>query len=143
MNGWRGLEVGDRFNYLTIVELCQDSKKHVMVECDCGTVKRVWAQHVKAGNIKTCGCRMSAASVGKANGFNENTFKNRLSQYGYSISEALTLPVKTSAKTVCYQGQEYKSLSQLATVLGISKSSLCRRLANGWSLEEAVEGKRK
>jgi hypothetical protein len=48
------MKPGSRFAYLTVTEVLGAL---VRVRCDCGTRKTVRARHLRAGLIKSCGCK--------------------------------------------------------------------------------------
>jgi hypothetical protein len=54
------LQIGEKFNYWTILSLSNfESKKgerYYKCQCECGTIKDVRAHHIKNGNSKSCGC---------------------------------------------------------------------------------------
>jgi hypothetical protein len=51
---------GTRFAHLTVLELLPGSDGTlVRVRCDCGVRKTVRARHLRAGLIKSCGCRVA------------------------------------------------------------------------------------
>lgn len=47
------------------------------------------------------------------------------------------------SKSLIYKGIKYKSEQELCEKTGVKISTLSKRLKKGWSIEEAVEGKRK
>lgn len=54
------LQVGDKFNYWTILSLSgfknKKGERYYKCQCECGTIKDVRACHLKNGNSKSCGC---------------------------------------------------------------------------------------
>ena len=74
------------------------------------------------------------------------TYYNRTHKEGLSMEEALTKPI---AKTYSFQevtdhlGNSFPTKSEMSAHWGISKSTFDGRLRRGWSLEEALTGKRK
>ena len=51
------LEVGAKYNKLTVLGDCSTGRS--MVECDCGTIKDVDNWNLKSGKTKSCGCEIS------------------------------------------------------------------------------------
>lgn len=62
----------------------------------------------------------------------------RLNEMGWSLEKALTTPIR-SMKKITYKGKTYRSARQLSFAVGIDTHTLERRLARGFTLEEAVE----
>lgn len=53
------LQVGDKFNRLTVIEFSHKDKRHrryYLFRCDCGTEKVIHGTAVTSGNTKSCGC---------------------------------------------------------------------------------------
>lgn len=49
---------GQKFGRLTALKRCESKNKHAMwlCHCDCGNDKIVSLQHLRQGNVKSCGC---------------------------------------------------------------------------------------
>lgn len=62
----------------------------------------------------------------------------RLKDMGWSLEKALTTPIR-SMKKITYKGKTYRSARQLSFAVGIDTHTLERRVARGFTLEEAVE----
>lgn len=53
------IEAGQKFNKLTVVSRSANAKNGTsrwLCACECGNTKIIEARHLKAGNIKSCGC---------------------------------------------------------------------------------------
>lgn len=54
------LQIGDKYNYWTILSLSEfeskNGERYYKCQCNCGTIKDVRAHHIKNGNSKSCGC---------------------------------------------------------------------------------------
>lgn len=48
--------VGHRFGQITVEALTQRNPVKWRVRCDCGQTTEVWACHLRAGRVKSCGC---------------------------------------------------------------------------------------
>jgi len=51
--------IGQKFNRLTILSFSHKDKRYAIYwkcKCDCGTIKTVRQNHLKRGDIKSCGC---------------------------------------------------------------------------------------
>lgn len=48
--------VGEKFNFLTIIGEIKEKVLMAVVECDCGTVKKIRKSRVVSGETKSCGC---------------------------------------------------------------------------------------
>ena len=55
--------VGKVFGKLTVIKridntIASNGRSHVtfLCRCECGKTKRVWAEHLKNGGVKSCGC---------------------------------------------------------------------------------------
>ena len=93
---------------------------------------------------------VSASKIAAANGIDRNTMFYRLSR-GWSIEEAIGIVppsyehtygngrrkkvVRRSKDDLHYRGE---SIYEIAARNGIKKSTACKRLARGWSIEEAI-----
>ena len=71
-------------------------------------------------------------------GLKYSAIRSRITDYGWTPEEAFTRPLKEDPSLYLYKGKEY-TLPQLAKMCGIQRNSLKRRLAEGMSVEEAVE----
>lgn len=71
------------------------------------------------------------------------TFNRRIKYYGYSLEEALTIPVRNNSNKVCYdhQGNRFRSKSLLCSHWNIDRKLFDYRLLHGWSLEDALTKK--
>lgn len=58
----RRIQIGDNFNFLTVVAKAPCIGKHRRhywkCECVCGNTKNIRASHIISGHIKSCGCKM-------------------------------------------------------------------------------------
>lgn len=82
-------------------------------------------------------------------GINVDTLRDRL-KGGASIEESLSDKLrinkkisKNAKKYKDHLGNFYSSKSKMAENYGVSMSTFCNRLQRGWSLEEALTGKKK
>ena len=50
--------IGKTYNYLTIIKILEvvGRNRYVLCKCKCGNIKRVRLQHLKEGNVMSCGC---------------------------------------------------------------------------------------
>ncbi len=56
----REISVGDKFNYLTIIEeICNVSQRKFKVQCDCGKVTEVFLGNITRNHTTSCGCQAS------------------------------------------------------------------------------------
>jgi hypothetical protein len=53
----------ERYNKLEVIKVLDShilpsgqKKKKVLCKCDCGNIKSILYEHIKSGNIKSCGC---------------------------------------------------------------------------------------
>lgn len=71
-----------------------------------------------------------------------NRLKSRLAR-GMSLQDALTTPKKEkreiAGKPVTYNGKTYNSRTALCEDLGLNKNTINQRIADGWTLERAIE----
>ena len=64
----RNKQIELKYNRLTLVEELEpkryktQTKRQFLCECECGNKKVVFLQHLKSGNIKSCGCYNSEVS---------------------------------------------------------------------------------
>lgn len=54
---------GDRYNNITLLEEldkyinpCGMAQRYFSYKCDCGNVKQATLNHIRTGNVKSCGC---------------------------------------------------------------------------------------
>lgn len=82
------IEIGKKFNRLTILKEVSIKGKPRRVEClcDCGTIKDYRYNHVKTGNIKSCGCFL----------------KNNPGAKTHAMSEFKEYKIWTDIKKRCY-----------------------------------------
>ena len=51
------MNIGDKINRWTILEkISKSGRVYYECQCECGTIKKVRADHLKSGNSKSCGC---------------------------------------------------------------------------------------
>lgn len=62
----------------------------------------------------------------------------RINKLGWSLERALTTPVR-HMKTIVYQGRKYRSTRELCLATGVDTHTLDRRLARGFSVEDAIK----
>jgi len=71
--------IGETFNYLTIIDIIKyNNKKYFICKCVCGKTAKVRCDHLKSGNIKSCGC------------FSLQNLKNR-KKHGHTINFSKSL----------------------------------------------------
>lgn len=78
-------------------------------------------------------------------GIPRDAYNKRLNK-GLSLEEALTLPlvnIRGTRKCKDHLGNEYGSKDAMAKVYGVKYHTFAKRLRLGWSLEEALTGKRR
>ena len=78
-------------------------------------------------------------------GISRETYNKRLSE-GWSLEKALTTSVSYANNTQkCrdHLGNEFESKGAMYKAYGVSRATFSNRLLSGWSLEEALTGKRK
>lgn len=59
--------VGQKFGLLTVIERSEKKKDYMSIwvcRCSCGNVKEVRINHLRGGQIKSCGCRSSRNRFG-------------------------------------------------------------------------------
>lgn len=62
----------------------------------------------------------------------------RIQKLGWSLEKTLTTPVR-GMKPLVYKGRTYRSTRELCLTIGVDNHTLDRRVAMGFTLEEAVE----
>ena len=78
-------------------------------------------------------------------GIPRRVYNKRLSK-GLSLEEALTLPpanIRGTRKCKDHLGNEYASKGDMVKAYGVKYHTFAKRLCLGWSLEEALTGKRR
>lgn len=85
---------------------------------------------------------VSVREMCKHYGVRYNVYYHRREK-GYSLEEALTIPNGSSKSRVCFDhlGKQYASQSEMCRAYGIRHNTFMFRVANGWSLEEALTSK--
>ena len=88
----------------------------------------------------------SQTALAKKFGVTRFNFEARINN-GWTVEEALEVverkkPKPKHYKKVCAFGREYYCLSEAARELGVNPKTAMRRIADGWSVEDALTGKR-
>lgn len=50
------MEIGDKYNRFTVLDISGRTGGRLWVRCDCGVEKSILRSHVLSGNSKSCGC---------------------------------------------------------------------------------------
>lgn len=53
---YKDIEIGDKYNYLTVISKSENRDKYWKCQCDCGNFTEVLDSNLKNGNVKSCGC---------------------------------------------------------------------------------------
>lgn len=70
-------------------------------------------------------------------GKNRETIVSRRLTHGWSVEQALTTPVKTTKRSITYNGQTL-SAQKWGQKMGVNPSTIIYRLNKGWSVEDAL-----
>jgi hypothetical protein len=73
-------------------------------------------------------------AIAEGNGISKGTVKSRIYKLGWTIQEAITVPVRKALK----KPEGYDKYYQLAIQNGLSRITFRDRIRNGWDLEEAA-----
>lgn len=85
------IQVGEKYGLLTVIEpYIYNDGKHSWhkCKCDCGNIKNVRSDHLKNGNISSCGCMKSFGELYIKNFFNSQKI-NYKQQYTYEDLKGL------------------------------------------------------
>lgn len=100
-----------------------------------------WGRRNKAITVNHQGQRLefpSIASAEKFFGIKRGTAHARISK-GWSVTDALSVPIKTTRSQVVVEGKSYKSLREISDVMGLSYQSVTYYLRKSdLSLEEII-----
>lgn len=84
----------------------------------------------------------SIGSIAKDYNMTSSQLHKRL-EHGWTLNEALSIPMEREQKILNVRLYEYQgkqmSVKQLSQKYGIDQRNIYRRLARGWSIEEAIE----
>lgn len=154
--GGRGIKVCDRWlesfkNFLDDMGLKPDKNCQLDRENNNGDYCKDncrWASKlVQANNTRTNrlieykGETRTLAEWARIKGLNDETLRNRLDNYGWTIEEAMETPARPKQRMITYQGRT-QMISAWAKEIGISPSALKNRLNCGMSFEEAYSAER-
>ena len=105
-----------------------------------------WADQFQQANntrsnrrIEYNGLVLTSRQWDRALGFREGVLSDRLNTLGWDLERTMTEPVGTShARVYTFQGETH-TISEWASIIGISVASLCKRLKDeNMTLEEAL-----
>ena len=142
--------IGKKFNRLTVLELVGTDKygnTKFLCECDCGNRKILLGSKVKGGRTKNGFDSFYKWAI--QNGYNANAefgkcTIDRIDNNGdYEPSNCRWVDIKTQANNkrqnhlITFNGKT-QNVTQWATELGFTKSTLFNRIRKGWSIEEML-----
>jgi GNAT superfamily N-acetyltransferase len=117
------IHIGQKFNYLTVLELPCNGK--VSCKCDCGTVKSIRTTSVTSGRTKSCGC------------YNRKAASQRMHRYNDKYTAPIKHPVYNSWKSMKTRriaskewSSDYQAFYDWSIQNGWSKGLVLRRRDN-------------
>lgn len=130
---------GDRFGDLTIIEEieCYRKKRYFICQCSCGEVRRVRFVALKAGEIKSCGCkrdernRTSNLSHGESGSHLYNSWHS-MKQRCLNPNSEVFEHYGARGITICLEWMEYEPFRKWALANGyLPNLTIERKDVNG------------
>ena len=129
---------GRKFGKLTVIEFLRTEKRKTYwkCRCDCGKMKEVRADHLKAGKVVSCGCAKKDRQI-EGHRALEKTFIEGTNISQISQNRKMNSNNKTGARGVSWLKSKNKYRAQ------ITFQGKTRLIGLYESLEEAAEARKK